>query len=118
MQSFMMPKFLVHLFYMDYLQVESSDLIAYGLIPEFVGRFPILNNLLALTEPQLVPVLPQPKNALGKRYNKLFQMNQLSILSSQQSTDLLMKNVNLHYTESALRLIARKAITKNTGAVV
>nr|KAJ0200685.1 hypothetical protein LSAT_V11C600329380 [Lactuca sativa] len=98
-----MPKFLVHLFYMDYLQVkssshimfirtrnhrfvcevESSDLIAYGLIPEFVGRFPILDNLLALTKPQPVPVLPQPKNALGKRYNKLFQMNQLSILSSQ-----------------------------------
>ncbi|XP_052622014.1 CLP protease regulatory subunit CLPX1, mitochondrial isoform X3 [Lactuca sativa] len=80
--------------------VESSDLIAYGLIPEFVGRFPILVNLLALTEPQLVQVLTEPKNALGKQYKKLFQMNQ----------------VNLHYTESALRLIARKAITKNTGA--
>ncbi|KAI7752206.1 hypothetical protein M8C21_023480 [Ambrosia artemisiifolia] len=59
--------------------VESSDLIAYGLIPEFVGRFPILVNLLALTENQLV-------------------------------------QVKLHYTQGALRLIARKAITKNTGA--
>ncbi|PWA85129.1 CLP protease regulatory subunit X [Artemisia annua] len=59
--------------------VESSDLIAYGLIPEFVGRFPILVNLLALTESQLI-------------------------------------QVKLHYTESSLRLIARKAITKNTGA--
>ncbi|MFS7937133.1 putative AAA+ ATPase domain, ATPase, AAA-type, core, Clp protease, ATP-binding subunit ClpX [Helianthus anomalus] len=80
--------------------VESSDLIAYGLIPEFVGRFPILVNLLALTENQLVQVLTEPKNALGKQYKKLFQMN----------------GVKLHYTESALRLIARKAITKNTGA--
>ncbi|KAJ0750103.1 putative AAA+ ATPase domain, ATPase, AAA-type, core, Clp protease, ATP-binding subunit ClpX [Helianthus annuus] len=80
--------------------VESSDLIAYGLIPEFVGRFPILVNLLALTENQLVQVLTEPKNALGKQYKKLFQMN----------------GVKLHYTGSALRLIARKAITKNTGA--
>ncbi|KAK9059629.1 hypothetical protein SSX86_020333 [Deinandra increscens subsp. villosa] len=80
--------------------VESSDLIAYGLIPEFVGRFPILVNLLALTEDQLVQVLTEPKNALGKQYKKLFHMN----------------GVKLHYTESALKLIARKAITKNTGA--
>ncbi|KAI7752205.1 hypothetical protein M8C21_023479 [Ambrosia artemisiifolia] len=80
--------------------VESSDLIAYGLIPEFVGRFPILVNLLALTENQLVQVLTEPKNALGKQYRKLFQMN----------------GVKLHYTQGALRLIARKAITKNTGA--
>lgn len=80
--------------------VESSDLIAYGLIPEFVGRFPILVSLLALTEDQLVQVLTEPKNALGKQYKKLFQMN----------------DVKLHYTESAIRLIARKAITKNTGA--
>ncbi|XP_076930303.1 CLP protease regulatory subunit CLPX1, mitochondrial-like [Bidens hawaiensis] len=80
--------------------VESSDLIAYGLIPEFVGRFPILVNLLALTEDQLVQVLTEPKNALGKQYKKLFQMN----------------GVKLHYTESALKLIAKKAISKNTGA--
>ncbi|GAB4858484.1 hypothetical protein Ancab_009958 [Ancistrocladus abbreviatus] len=59
--------------------VESNDLVAYGLIPEFVGRFPILVNLSALTEDQLV-------------------------------------EVKLHFTESALRLIARKAIDKNTGA--
>ncbi|XP_073315160.1 CLP protease regulatory subunit CLPX1, mitochondrial-like isoform X2 [Primulina huaijiensis] len=79
---------------------ESSDLIAYGLIPEFVGRFPILVNLAALTEDQLVQVLTEPKNALGKQYKKMFQMNE----------------VKLHFTEDALRLIARKAITKNTGA--
>ncbi|XP_031269279.1 CLP protease regulatory subunit CLPX1, mitochondrial isoform X1 [Pistacia vera] len=80
--------------------VESSDLIAYGLIPEFVGRFPVLVSLLALTENQLVQVLTEPKNALGKQYKKMFQMN----------------GVKLHFTESALRLIAKKAISKNTGA--
>ncbi|XP_019200510.1 PREDICTED: CLP protease regulatory subunit CLPX1, mitochondrial-like isoform X2 [Ipomoea nil] len=80
--------------------VESSDLISYGLIPEFVGRFPVLVSLSALTENQLVQVLTEPKNALGKQYKKMFQMN----------------NVKLHFTEDALRSIARKAITKNTGA--
>ncbi|CAK9313887.1 unnamed protein product [Citrullus colocynthis] len=80
--------------------VESSDLIAYGLIPEFIGRFPILVSLLALTEDQLVQVLTEPKNALGKQYKKLFGMNK----------------VKLHYTEKALRLIAQKAMAKNTGA--
>ncbi|XP_074280179.1 CLP protease regulatory subunit CLPX1, mitochondrial-like [Silene latifolia] len=80
--------------------VESSDLIAYGLIPEFVGRFPILVSLLALSEDQLVQVLMEPKNALGKQYKKLFSMN----------------NVKLHFTENALRLIAKKSMVKNTGA--
>ncbi|XP_030549112.1 CLP protease regulatory subunit CLPX1, mitochondrial [Rhodamnia argentea] len=80
--------------------VESSDLISYGLIPEFVGRFPILVSLSALSENQLVEVLTEPKNALGKQYRKMFQMN----------------DVKLHYTDNALRLIARKAIAKNTGA--
>ncbi|KAL7147338.1 hypothetical protein ABFS83_06G101000 [Erythranthe nasuta] len=80
--------------------VESSDLIAYGLIPEFVGRFPVLVNLLALTENQLVQVLTEPKNALGKQYRKMFQMN----------------GVKLHFTEDSLRLIAQKTLTKNTGA--
>ncbi|KAK9095764.1 hypothetical protein Sjap_021261 [Stephania japonica] len=80
--------------------VESSDLMSYGLIPEFVGRFPILVSLSALTEHQLVQVLMEPKNALGKQYKKMFSMN----------------NVKLHFTESALRLIAKKAMAKNTGA--
>ncbi|XP_020226958.1 CLP protease regulatory subunit CLPX1, mitochondrial [Cajanus cajan] len=80
--------------------VESADLIAYGLIPEFIGRFPILVSLSALTEDQLMMVLTEPKNALGKQYKKLFSMN----------------NVKLHYTENALRLIAKKAMAKNTGA--
>ncbi|KAK1422187.1 hypothetical protein QVD17_25137 [Tagetes erecta] len=80
--------------------VESSDLIAYGLIPEFIGRFPILVSLAALTEDQLVQVLMEPKNALGKQYKKL----------------LLMNDVKLHFTEKAQRLIAQKAMVKNTGA--
>ncbi|KAL8167408.1 hypothetical protein V2J09_008907 [Rumex salicifolius] len=80
--------------------VESNDLISYGLIPEFVGRFPVLVNLSALTEDQLVQVLTEPKNALGKQYKKMFQMN----------------GVKLHFTDSALRIISRKAISKNTGA--
>ncbi|KAF9690324.1 hypothetical protein SADUNF_Sadunf01G0183700 [Salix dunnii] len=80
--------------------VESGDLVAYGLIPEFVGRFPVLASLLALHEDQLVQVLMKPKNALGKQYKKMFNMN----------------NVKLHFTGNALRLIARKAMAKNTGA--
>ncbi|XP_060971278.1 CLP protease regulatory subunit CLPX1, mitochondrial isoform X2 [Cannabis sativa] len=80
--------------------VESGDLISYGLIPEFVGRFPVLVSLSALTENQLVQVLTEPKNALGKQYRKMFRMN----------------GVKLHFTERALRLISKKAISKNTGA--
>ncbi|KAK9287150.1 hypothetical protein L1049_015561 [Liquidambar formosana] len=80
--------------------VESGDLIAYGLIPEFIGRFPILVSLAALNEDQLVQVLTEPKNALGKQYKKMFSMN----------------NVNLRFTENALKLIAKKAMAKNTGA--
>ncbi|BBN00024.1 ATP-dependent Clp protease ATP-binding subunit ClpX [Marchantia polymorpha subsp. ruderalis] len=80
--------------------VESSDLIAYGLIPEFIGRFPVLVSLAALNEDQLVQVLTEPRNALGKQYKKMFSMN----------------NVKLHYTDGALRQIAQKAMVKNTGA--
>lgn len=80
--------------------VESADLTAYGLIPEFVGRFPILVSLPALTEDQLIRVLVEPKNALGKQYKKLFSMN----------------NVKLHFTEKALGIISKLAMVKNTGA--
>ncbi|KQJ94461.1 CLP protease regulatory subunit CLPX1, mitochondrial [Brachypodium distachyon] len=80
--------------------VESGDLIAYGLIPEFVGRFPVLVSLSSLSEDQLVEVLTKPKNALGRQYTKLFEMN----------------DVKLHFTEKALRLISKRAISKNTGA--
>ncbi|CAL9098338.1 unnamed protein product [Musa textilis] len=80
--------------------VESGDLVAYGLIPEFIGRFPILVSLSSLNEDQLVQVLTEPKNALGKQYKKTFSLN----------------DVKLHFTDAALRLIARKAMVKNTGA--
>ncbi|KAJ8529717.1 hypothetical protein K7X08_036552 [Anisodus acutangulus] len=79
--------------------VESDDLTAYGLIPEFVGRFPVLVSLSSLDEDQLVQVLTEPKNALCKQYKQMFNLN----------------NVKLQFTENALRLIAEKAIAKNTG---
>ncbi|KAI7756286.1 hypothetical protein M8C21_032831 [Ambrosia artemisiifolia] len=80
--------------------VDSGDLVAYGLIPEFIGRFPILVSSSALDEDQLLQVLTEPKNALGKQYKRMFAMN----------------NVKLHFTTTALRLIAKRAIAKNTGA--
>lgn len=80
--------------------IESNDLTAYGLIPEFVGRFPVLVTLSALDEDQLVQVLTEPKNALCKQYKRMFGMN----------------NANLQFTDDAMRLIAKKAKAKNTGA--
>ncbi|KAL6610548.1 hypothetical protein ACP70R_040517 [Stipagrostis hirtigluma subsp. patula] len=80
--------------------IENDDLIAYGLIPEFIGRLPITVGLTDLAEEQLVQVLREPKNAIGKQYKKLFKMN----------------DVKLHFTENALRLIAKKATAKETGA--
>lgn len=80
--------------------VESDDLTAYGLIPEFVGRFPVLVSLSSLDEDQLVQVLTEPKNALCKQFKQMFNLN----------------NVKLQFTENALRLIAKRAIAKNTGA--
>ncbi|XP_078181820.1 CLP protease regulatory subunit CLPX1, mitochondrial-like isoform X2 [Carex rostrata] len=79
---------------------ESGDLVSYGLIPEFIGRFPVVVNLLPLNEDQLVQVLTEPKNSLCKQYKKIFNMNE----------------VKLHFTESALGMVARKAIDRNTGA--
>eukprot|EP00898_Chlorokybus_atmophyticus_P003236 jgi/Chlat1/3913/Chrsp26S04023 len=80
--------------------VESSDLIAYGLIPEFVGRFPVLVPLAALNEEQLVQVLTEPKNSLVRQYKRQFAMN----------------NVEFHVTPEGLKAIACKAMAKNTGA--
>ncbi|KQK05221.1 CLP protease regulatory subunit CLPX1, mitochondrial isoform X2 [Brachypodium distachyon] len=80
--------------------IENDDLIAYGLTPEFIGRLPITVGLAHLTEDQLIQVLREPKNAIGKQYKKWFKMN----------------NVKLHLTENALRLIARKAAARETGA--
>ncbi|CAL4902093.1 unnamed protein product [Urochloa decumbens] len=80
--------------------VENDDLIAYGLVPEFIGRLPITVGLKNLSEEQLVQVLREPKNAIEKQYKKLFKMN----------------NVKLHFTENALHMIAKKAVVKETGA--
>ncbi|XP_062227921.1 CLP protease regulatory subunit CLPX1, mitochondrial-like isoform X2 [Phragmites australis] len=80
--------------------VESGDLVRYGLIPEFIGRLPILLSLAALNEDQLVQVLTKPKNSLSRQYRKMFNLNK----------------VRLHFTDGALRLIAKKAIAKSTGA--
>ncbi|KAF6985799.1 hypothetical protein CFC21_003615 [Triticum aestivum] len=81
-------------------EIENDDLIAYGLTPEFIGRLPIIVGLTHLTEDQLVQVLREPKNAIGKQHKKLFKMN----------------DVKLHITENALRLIAKKAAVRETGA--
>ncbi len=81
-------------------EVEPEDLLKYGLIPEFVGRLPILATLEDLDEQALVDILTRPKNALAKQYQRLFDM----------------ENVHLTFNEDALRCVARKAITRKTGA--
>lgn len=81
-------------------QVEPEDLIKYGMIPEFVGRFPVVATLSELNEEALVEILTKPKNALVKQYQKLFSMD----------------GVKLTFTDDAMRAIARKAIERKTGA--
>ncbi len=80
--------------------VQPEDLLKYGLIPEFVGRLPIIATLGDLDEEALVKVLTEPKNALVKQYTTLFDM----------------EDVKLTITEGALRAIAKKAIERKTGA--
>ncbi|MBS38797.1 MAG: ATP-dependent Clp protease ATP-binding subunit ClpX [Thiotrichales bacterium] len=80
--------------------VEPEDLIHYGLIPEFVGRLPIVATLNELDEAQLVQILTEPKNALTKQYKKLFDM----------------EGCEIEFREDALRAVARKAMERKTGA--
>jgi len=80
--------------------VEPDDLMRFGLIPEFIGRLPVLATLEDLDEPALITILTEPKNALVKQYKRLFEM----------------ENVNLNFTEDALSAVAKKAITRKTGA--
>ena len=80
--------------------LEPQDLLKYGLIPEFVGRLPVIATLDSLDEEALVDILSKPKNALVKQYQKLFEMD----------------DVNLSFDEAALREIAKKAIKRKTGA--
>jgi ATP-dependent Clp protease ATP-binding subunit ClpX len=81
-------------------EVEPEDLLKYGLIPEFVGRLPVLATLEDLDEPALKRILLEPKNALVKQYQRLFEM----------------ERVNLTLAEEALSAISRKAIERKTGA--
>jgi len=80
--------------------VEPEDLIKYGLIPEFVGRLPVVATLEELDEDALVRILVEPKNALSKQYQKLFEM----------------EDVELELREDALRAIAQRAMKRKTGA--
>ncbi|MFY9175944.1 MAG: ATP-dependent Clp protease ATP-binding subunit ClpX [Caldicoprobacterales bacterium] len=81
-------------------QILPEDLLKYGLIPEFVGRVPVIVTLNSLDEEALIKILKEPKNALVKQYQKLLEMD----------------GVTLEFEEEALRLIAHKAIERKTGA--
>ncbi len=80
--------------------VEPEDLLKYGLIPEFVGRLPVIATLEDLDKPALIEILTKPKNALVKQYQRLFEM----------------ENVALSFKDEAMVLIAHKAIARKTGA--
>jgi ATP-dependent Clp protease ATP-binding subunit ClpX len=80
--------------------VEPEDLIRYGLIPEFVGRLPVVATLRELDEEALIRILTEPKNALTKQYHKLFDM----------------EGVDLEFREDALSAVAKKAMERKTGA--
>ena len=80
--------------------LEPEDLIKYGLIPEFIGRMPIIATLNDLDEKSLIKILEEPKNSLIKQYKRLFEF----------------ENVELDFKSDALIEIAKKAITKKTGA--
>ncbi|OGT82969.1 MAG: ATP-dependent protease ATP-binding subunit ClpX [Gammaproteobacteria bacterium RIFCSPLOWO2_02_FULL_61_13] len=81
-------------------QVEPEDLIKYGLIPEFVGRLPVVATLDELDEAQLVKILLEPRNAITKQYARLFEM----------------EGADIEFREDALRAVARKAMDRKTGA--
>ncbi len=81
-------------------KLETEDLLKFGLIPEFVGRLPVIATLDDLNEKALIEILKKPKNALIKQYQKLFGF----------------ENVTLEFTEDAVRSIAKKALERNTGA--
>ena len=81
-------------------EVEPEDLLKFGLIPEFIGRLPVVATLEDLDEKALIEILTKPKNALVKQYQRLFEM----------------ESVDLTFQDEALSLIARKAIERKTGA--
>ena len=81
-------------------QVEPEDLVHFGLIPELIGRLPVVTPLQELDEAALIKILTEPKNAIIKQYQALFEM----------------ENVKLEFSEAALIAIAKKAIARKTGA--
>jgi ATP-dependent Clp protease ATP-binding subunit ClpX len=81
-------------------QAQAEDLLRFGLIPEFVGRLPVVATLAELSEDALVDILTQPRNALIKQYQKLFEF----------------EDVRLRFSEGALRAVARQAIARKSGA--
>jgi ATP-dependent Clp protease ATP-binding subunit ClpX len=81
-------------------QTQPEDLLHFGLIPEFIGRLPVISSLRKLTEDELVSILTNPKNALVKQYSKQLAMN----------------GVKLHVTRDALRALAEEAVRRGTGA--
>jgi ATP-dependent Clp protease ATP-binding subunit ClpX len=83
-----------------FAEIEPDDLLRYGLIPELVGRLPVVVPLEALDEEALVRILKEPKNALTKQYQKLFEL----------------ETVRITFEESALRAVAQKALKRGTGA--
>ena len=81
-------------------QLEPQDLIKYGLIPEFVGRLPVVGTLHELDKPALIQILTQPRNAITRQYQKLFEY----------------ENVKLRFTDDALDAIADLALQRKIGA--
>jgi ATP-dependent Clp protease ATP-binding subunit ClpX len=81
-------------------QVIPEDIIEYGMIPEMVGRLPVITTLEALDEDALIDILTQPKNALSKQYQRFFEM----------------ENAELEFTDDALHALAQKALKRDTGA--
>ncbi len=80
--------------------VEPDDILKFGMIPEFIGRLPVITGLSELSEDALVEILSKPKNALTKQYKKLFELD----------------GVQLRFTEGALNAVAKEAIRRQTGA--
>ena len=81
-------------------QVQPEDLLHFGLIPEFIGRLPVISSLRKLTEDELVNILTEPRNSLVKQYSKQLAMN----------------GVKLRVTRDALRALAEEAVRRGTGA--
>ena len=81
-------------------EVQPEDLLKFGLIPELVGRLPVIAPMRELREEDLVRILKEPKNALTKQYAKLFEM----------------ESVDLEFRSDALKAVARKALERKTGA--